>query len=105
MSFAVGQTVVYAPNDKRASASDLTITAVGRKWVTLSNQLRFDRATLLIDDRPFSSPGRIYRSRDEYNTAVAIKDAWVGLVRALGYEPVAGVTLADLKAARKLLRV
>jgi hypothetical protein len=105
MSFAVGQSLVFAPYGKRHEVLDLTVTKIGRKWVTLSNDYRFDPATLRVDGQGYTSPGRMYLSRDEYNTAVAITEAWRLMQNAIDYVPPPGVTVADIEAARKLLRI
>lgn len=99
----VGDTVVWVPHEKRNPPVDVTITKIGRKYATLSNDLRVDLKTL--GSRDWFTQGRIYLSRAEYDTALAAKNAWTALNNAMGYAPPPGITAADIKAARKLLGV
>jgi len=49
----VGQTVIFCPADSRNSPTEVTVTAIGRRWVSLANmgygKARFDKGTLDVD--------------------------------------------------------
>jgi hypothetical protein len=45
----------------------MTVTKVGRKWLELEGGVwRADRETLEIDGKGYTSPGRAYASREEF---------------------------------------
>ena len=52
------------------------------------------------------SPVRCYLSKDIYDAEVALKKAWSGMKRDIQYASIQeGVTVVDIEAARKLLRM
>ena len=56
------------------------ITKVGRKWITLEDAdrypTRFDAKTHRIDGGQYSSPGRVYASKEEYRETTEKQDLW-----------------------------
>jgi hypothetical protein len=78
--FIVGQTLwfVYYKGYSSSPRPDceVTITKVGREWLTLSSGHRVDKHTLIADGKGYSSPGRCYLSREIYEKRVATLKAW-----------------------------
>ena len=74
MKLTVGQKVWFQPWEKRhyRKACELTVTKVGRKWVTFSDgknwEPRAEVGSLSIDGCGHSSPGRIWEDCAAYNS-------------------------------------
>lgn len=107
--FYVGQVLWYVPfkGYGRGSPGEVTVKSVGRKWVTLSDNDRFDANTMLVDGRGYSSPGRLWLSKEEQEAHADLHNAWRAMRKhfdGLSYAP-EGVTLNDIQQARKLLRI
>jgi hypothetical protein len=81
----VGDTLLFE-DTLRASRSGklvrLTVTKAGRKWLTLSNGERACIETLKIDGGQYTSPGRCYRTFDDYADNVERKNV-VRMVHAM----------------------
>lgn len=68
-TFEVGQVLVYKPADSRYPAKEVTVVSVGRRWVTLHPEGRFDRDTLLVDNGVgYAARGRIWLSWADLET-------------------------------------
>jgi hypothetical protein len=77
MEFKVGQSLWFAPSARWAGAPrSVVISKVGRKWITLGDEGRMDPETMRMDGEGFSSPGRCYLTRQDWEDAVARRDAW-----------------------------
>ena len=85
----------------------MTIAKVGRVWVSLegSYKLRISLNDLSADGYGYSSPGRCYFSREEYETELALAAAWGSLRRKVneGWLAPAGVTVEAIEHAAALL--
>lgn len=76
-AWKVGDKGWYVPTDRRRrDAREIVVTAVGRKWAKFGVVDRFDLATGWVDGRDFSSPGRVYRSREDWRAATDRYEAW-----------------------------
>lgn len=103
----VGQTVIFCPADSRNSPAEVTVTAIGRRWVSIADMgygnARFDKGTLEVDGGEYSSPGRIFLSRDDFNAererAELLKE-----LRRLASEYSNPYTLTQLRAAVRVLK-
>lgn len=64
-----------------------TITKIGRRWVYLDSGDRFeaDDFDMRIDGRGYSSPGRCYASKAEYERSLLINKAWSDTYSRLTY--------------------
>lgn len=103
----VGQKLwwVYSFN-RFGNSRYVTVTKVGRKWAQLDNGCRINNDTLCAERGEYMSPGRCYLSKDIYDAEVALKKAWSGMKRDIQYASIQeGVTVVDIEAARKLLRM
>jgi hypothetical protein len=76
-NLTVGQTLWYVPRELRfQKPSEVTVQKIGRKWAQVDYRLRIDVQTLIADGGDYSSPGRCYLSREEYEAELARRDAW-----------------------------
>ena len=81
MKFEVGQKVVVVFNERRNERiEEFEVTKIGRVWAQISAggayEYRFNLESLLIDGGQYMSPGRIYLSREEYETEKATEGVW-----------------------------
>lgn len=110
MEFTVGQKLWYVPGSERRGTPHLvTITAVGRKWISLDDgYYRFEKAdaTMRIDGGNYMSPGRCYRSQEAWQVETALKAAWKKFREDIIYETnvaPSGMTLERIEEARRIL--
>lgn len=90
-AFTVGQVLYFRGNDSSARwgadrkrhrvMQEMTITAVGRKWLTVKRGVpgpegRVDKVTLDVDGGDFSSPGRCYRTERGRDEADEVERLW-----------------------------
>jgi len=100
-----GQTLWWVPQRSKY-AQEVVVLKIGRKWAQLDNGERVDIATLVADAGGYSPSGRCYLSKEAYEEKVALSKAWSALVDSFRCRNVPdGVTVDDIEAARKLLRL
>jgi hypothetical protein len=103
----VGQTLIFVPSERRRGIDpvEVTVEKVGRKWAAISNRRRIGIGDLAADGGQYSSPGRCYLSREEYDGKVRAESAWRALSRAIDqrWNPPEGVSVAKIEAAAKML--
>lgn len=107
MKFKTGQEMIFEYADHgrtRGTTETVTITAVGRKWLTLSNRLRINAETLIADWNGYSSPGRCYLSESDRNEALARRAAWSELRSKISAK-VPDVSAETIINAIKMLRL
>lgn len=100
MSIVPGMTLFYVPSGRRhAQPYEVTVERVGRKWAYLAgNNGRIDIDTLQADGDDYSSPGRCYGSREEWEATTERRQVWDRLRRGMPYGPPESVSTEDLKA-------
>jgi hypothetical protein len=104
----VDQKLWFVPRHTRhASACEVSVTAVGRKWAQIGKRGRVDMETLYVDGGQYASPGRCHLSREVYEKEQSLRDAWSRFISKLsGMRIISeGVTIEDIEAAKKLLRI
>lgn len=90
---------------------EVTITKVGRKWAYLDypsrDEYRIDKSTLFIDGGEYTSPGRCYHSREEYESELARETTWDLIRRKVDRQRSCpeGVSVRDMEAALDILRL
>lgn len=102
-----GQSLWWVPTQLRhANQRTVTVTKVGRKWAQLDNGRRIDIESMHADGGEYSSPGCCYLSEEYYKAKVALVGAWNSLCATIRYKNAPdGITLGDIAAARKLLKL
>ena len=105
--FKVGDTVFLVYHERRRGPNrEVAITKVGRKWIEINDgQHRFDREALCIDGGVYSSPGRGWLAKGEYEDSVKLSAAWFRLKRFVfdTHNIPVGVTEDAIRQAAKLL--
>lgn len=77
--FFVGQKLWYVKHEYYTSEREgyeVIVLSIGRKWVSIGDKMRFDKETMIVDGYEYSSPGRVYMSKDEYQIGVEIEKEW-----------------------------
>lgn len=93
----------------------VTVTKVGRRWAEYQpdgrtwrqTDDRFDMNSGHIDGAQFSSPGRAYRTEEEYETHERLKRLWADLRKTIdrAYTIPEGVTDLDILRAADALKI
>ena len=105
--FKVGDTVFVAFNERPTSRNtEAEVTKVGRKWVEIQNgRYRFNRDTLYIDGKDYGPPGRVWRTKEEYEDHAETSRMWSSLKRFVydNHQIPQGVTKEKILQASALL--
>lgn len=103
----VDQQLWWAPSEPRSPSYAVTVVALGRKWATLSNGEKIGLKSLRGRENPdYGRAGVCYLTKDAHDAVIEARGAYSDMRKAMGYGlPRAGVTAADIAAARKLLRL
>lgn len=75
MNYQVGDVLYYVPNESKNHRL-VTITKVGRKWLTINSSMRINKDTLSVDGYGYSSPGRCYRTEADYLEVSKRQELW-----------------------------
>jgi hypothetical protein len=102
-SLKVGDKLYFLAHQKYGSSEDVTVLKVGRKWATLDNQTRIALEDWIADGGEYSSPGRCYPSKQEYDDECELLDKWEAFVKKLnGRNPPDGMTLVKIAQLTEL---
>lgn len=109
-NLAVGQKLWFVERDHmgRARGGSLReVTKVGRQWAHLGDNCRIDITTLRAFYAGHESPDRAYLSKADFDAENALVKAWGEFFRKCHhlYRPPAGVTIADIAEAARVLRL
>ena len=103
----VGQKLWWVPRYNRTQPQhEVTVTKVGRKWAQLDNHYRISLETFKADGGGYAPPGTCYPSKAHFDAITELNVAWnhfIGDLRNMRLPD--GVTVEDVEAARKLLRM
>lgn len=104
MTLTVGQNLWWVPqNGRHSSPGNVTVVRVARKYAYLDNGYRIYNDSLMADGGQYSAPGYCYLSQEAYEHTQALNSAWSDLQRDVRYMREPGVTLEQIKEARRLL--
>lgn len=78
-----GQKLWFVPSERRRTPYEIEVQSVGRKWVNCNDRLRFDMDTLEADGHGYSSPGKAYLTKADYELARRRSEAWSHLVQTI----------------------
>ncbi len=109
-SFEVGQVLYlhrYNLGNREGNSGNLspvTVSTVGRKWISLANGSRFlrDDPRMGLDGHGHSSSGRCYITAEEFHRERAFNKAWAELGRWVSdcrWSRPKDITLENLEAA------
>lgn len=78
----VGDKLWYVTmNYSRPVGQEVLITAVGRRWLALSNLTRADKRTLVVDHDGCGYPPQLWLSKAAHEASTRRQDLWVLLRR------------------------
>jgi hypothetical protein len=115
-NLAVGQALLYVPERRRLVTGkvlaqkpiEVEIAALGRKWATLAGgRGRISIKTLAMDGAGYSSPGRCYLNREDWEANERRDEAWRRFFNAIdlmGARP-PSVTEAQINLAAEALGI
>jgi hypothetical protein len=98
----VGQTLYQPPSNIRGNGRTMTVTKIGRKWVTLRFGERCTIDTLHLDCGVYIHQ-QLWLSESDYLQSIALSRAWQTLNRDMSARMKPGVTLEAINQARALL--
>jgi hypothetical protein len=86
---------------------EVTVLSVGRKWAKLDNHTRIDIETMWADGGQYSSPGRAFRSKQEYDANVMLDRLWSDFRHHVAdfYGKPDGITEGRIRAAAAALGI
>lgn len=108
---AVGQKLWFVPRERYLGAArEVEVLKVGRKWATTTSVrgYRVNIDTLIMDSEGYGGVGQCYVDREAYEEECRRDKAWDALRHRLGSWSARrhpGVTVDDIEAAAKLLRI
>ena len=113
MTYEVGQELWYVAHDARRGRIDgatpghtVTVLRVGRVWADLSHKMRVRIGQTWVDGGRYSSPGRVYASRETYLEASDVAAEWNRFVMDIRNHiggPKPGMTVERIRGVRRLL--
>lgn len=109
MNYTLGQKLWFDPThyNRHNGGFEITISKVGRKWAEYKVHgvtYRVEIGTTKVDGGKYISPGTLWESQAAWEEHKALVDAWNDFARrvSVGSAP-SGLTMKELKAAKKLL--
>lgn len=101
----VGDTLWWVPAPRYGVAMEVSVTKVGRKWVTLDNGHRIDLETWTADGGNFMSPGTCWLSREAWERNTVLVQSWERLRRDASnlWRPPRDMTVERIAQVRDLL--
>jgi hypothetical protein len=98
-----GDELYFLAHQKYRSSEEVTVLKVGRKWATLDNQARIDLSDWLADGGAYSSPGRCYLSKQEYDDEQELLDKWETFAKRVSERnPPEGMTIGKITQLTEL---
>lgn len=103
----VGQKLWFVSNHRGfRDQREVTVLRVGRKWADIGRRLRIDVESLIVDGGDYSSPGRCYTSKEEYERIRNRALAWNKFTRDIHNKNIPdSVTTEDIFEAARLLGI
>ncbi len=103
----VGQKLWFVGSHRHSGdPCEVIVEKIGRKWATIDKMAdRIDIETLVADGNGYSSPGRCYLSRAEYESKIALDNAWGEFTKLMrnAYQMPNGMTVEKIAQARAIL--
>lgn len=93
------------PNRSRGPR-EVSVVKVGRKWAEIDIRgYRIDKDSLFIDGHGYTSPGRCYLSRDEFEASDMLEKSWSQIRGFIDrqYRVPDGLTLEKVQEIARLL--
>lgn len=105
----IGIPFFFVPNERRHAGRRVTVSKIGRRWITLSDGNRFDCTSddwRIVDGGGYSSPGRLWDSERHFENSQRVREILNAIEHRfrLGRED-CNVTLENATEAARLLGV
>ena len=102
--FTVGQVLYYVPESRYNQSKYVTITKVGRIWLSCDG-MRISKETLRADGYGYASPGKCWLSKEEYDRYRELCKAWEELKSRIRdrYQPSKDLSVDDIQGVIQLL--
>lgn len=101
--FAVGKTLWFQSSVGYVPSGAVTITKVGRTWLTLDNSHRADIETLVVEGVNVPA-GRCFMTYEECEAEQQLRAEWRMFTQKINqWTPPTGLTLESLQEAKRLL--
>ncbi len=102
--FTVGQVLYYVPESRYNQSKYVTITKVGRIWLSFDG-MRINKDTLKADGNGYASPGECWLSKEEYDRYRELCKAWEELKSRIRdrYQPSKDLSVDDIQGVIQLL--
>jgi hypothetical protein len=98
-----------APNGAWHPCNMVIVENVGRKWATATvhhRTLRIDVETLKVDGGKYSSPGRCYRSADDYKDEIRLHAVWKNFASRISrVSPPVGMNVETIYKIAEMLSI
>ncbi len=106
--FHVGQVVfvVYNKNRSGGGTCELSVTKIGRKWVTIGagwREERFDPRTMMLDGKEYDSHGKVWLYKEEWERDSVDGKAWDEFRRNIPYARPHGVNAEAVATIKRIL--
>lgn len=102
-NYQVGQTLWFVPSGRWEKPGEITIEAVGRKWLTCG-RYRLDKETLRADGGQYSSPGRAWLNKGAHDAEIALNEGWNDFAKKISiWNKPKGLTLEKLAQINALV--
>jgi hypothetical protein len=103
----VGMRLWFQGSPRSGNASrEVTVLSVGRKWAQLDNRNRINLDNWVADGGVYSSPGRCYESKEDYDAEVQLQGEWDAFRRSIErcYRVPDGMTIERIAEMTRLLK-
>lgn len=106
MDLKVGKKLYWVPN--RGEPSEVEITKIGYKWVTLNypswRPYRISRNDFTADGYGYSSPGKCYESKEAFDEMTYRDNIWCDTIKRIHqYRAPSEMTTKEIEDLRKKL--
>ena len=97
--FYIGQKLWFVPSSRHRTEYEVTVTKIGRKWITIGHD-RFDADSMWLDGGRYSSPGRVWLTRTDWEARKARDALWNTFWQMMNrqYRAPDHLTTADIQA-------
>jgi hypothetical protein len=103
--FTIGQILWREVSPRRGISAFVTVTKVGRRWITVSNDERFDAHTMLEDAGGYKAYASYWNSKEECDESAYRGRVWNELNKSRYGSPPKDSSTEDLILAAKILGV
>ncbi len=104
----VGDMLWFEARPRYGASGPVTVTKVGRKWASYGPSYRRDRFDITngeVDGYGYEPHGRVWPTQTDALVDARRCKLWQAVELGMGYHAPEGVTIDDIEAAAKLLKI